>query len=407
MHWQYFKNLKGVNNMGLLIGIVGLGVLLGSAWLMSNDKKKINFKAVGIMLVLQFVTAWFMLNTKIGMKIVETISNGFTKMMMYGTEGVNFVVGGLVPDGQMVFFINVLMIIIFTATVLSVLTHLRVLPLAIKYVGGILAKVTGLPKVESFNAVNSIFFGQSEAILAIKSHINKLNKNRLFIVTTSAMASVSASIVGAYMQMIPAKYVLVAMVLNMFSALIVASIVAPVEVEEDEDIEIKDVVNTKNIFDAIAQGALDGGKVALIVSAMLVAYIGLMAMVNGILTSLIGVDLQTILGYLLAPVAFLMGVPASEVVTAGSIMGTKIVANEFVAMMQLQPIIEKLSKETVAIISTFLISFGAFGSIGIISGTLQAVNGEKARVVAGFGLKMLLVATMASILSAIIVGLLV
>lgn len=181
--------------------------------------------------------------------------------------------------------------------------------------------------------------------------------------------------------------------------------VAPVEVEEDEDIEIKDVVNTKNIFEAISQGALDGGKVALIVSAMLVAYIGLMAMVNGILTSLIGVDLQTILGYLLAPVAFLMGVPASEIVTAGSIMGTKIVANEFVAMMQLQPIIEKLSKETVAIISTFLISFGAFGSIGIILGTLQAINEEKARMVAEFGLKMLLVATMASILSATIVGL--
>lgn len=317
----------------------------------------------------------------------------------------NFVVGGLVPDGQTVFFINVLMIIIFTATVLSVLTHLRVLPLIIKYVGGGISKVTGLPKIESFNAVNNIFFGQSEAILAIKSHINKLNKNRLFIVTTSAMASVSASIVGAYMQMIPAKYVLVAMVLNMFSALIVSSIVAPVEIDEDEDIEIKDIVNTKNIFEAISQGALDGGKVALIVSAMLVAYISLMAMVNGILTSLIGVDLQTILGYLLAPVAFLMGVPASEIVTAGSIMGTKIVANEFVAMMQLQPIIEKLSKETVAIISTFLISFGAFGSIGIISGTLQAVNEEKARVVAEFGLKMLLVATMASILSATIVGL--
>lgn len=391
--------------MSLLISIVGLGVLLGLAWLMSNDKKKINFKAVGIMLALQFITAWFMLNAKMGIKIVETISNGFTKMMMYGTEGVNFVVGGLVPDGQTVFFINVLMIIIFTATVLSVLTHLRVLPLIIKYVGGGISKVTGLPKIESFNAVNNIFFGQSEAILAIKSHINKLNKNRLFIVTTSAMASVSASIVGAYMQMIPAKYVLVAMVLNMFSALIVSSIVAPVEIDEDEDIEIKDIVNTKNIFEAISQGALDGGKVALIVSAMLVAYISLMAMVNGILTSLIGVDLQTILGYLLAPVAFLMGVPASEIVTAGSIMGTKIVANEFVAMMQLQPIIEKLSKETVAIISTFLISFGAFGSIGIISGTLQAVNEEKARVVAEFGLKMLLVATMASILSATIVGL--
>ncbi|MCS0827429.1 NupC/NupG family nucleoside CNT transporter [Cytobacillus firmus] len=390
--------------MSILIGILGLLTFIGIAFLMSNDKKKVNFKAVGIMVALQLVTTWFMLGTKIGMKVIEVISNGFAKVVSYGTEGINFVVGGWIPEGGSPFFVNVLLIIVFTSTLLSVLTHIRVLPLAIKYLGGLLSKITGLPKVESFNAVNSIFFGQSEAILAVKSHLDKMNKNRLFIVSTSAMASVSASIVGAYMTMLPAKYVLVALILNMFSALIVASIVAPVKVEDDEEINVKDVVTTKNIFDAIAQGALDGGKVALIVAAMLVAYIGLLALINGLLTATIGVDLQFIMGYVFAPVAFLMGIPWAEAVQAGGIMGTKLVANEFVAIMQFQPMIETLSAKTVGIVSTFLISFAAFGSIGIISGSIQAVNGAKAKEVSAFGLKMLLVATMASVVSGTIVG---
>lgn len=392
--------------MDKIIGFIGLAVLLGSAFFFSNNRKEVNFKAVGIMLGLQFLFGWLLLGTKSGLKVVDVISNGFTQLMKYGMEGVNFVVGGWIPEGGTPFFVNVLLIIIFTSTVLSVLTHLKVLPYMIKFIGAAVSKVTGLPQVESFNAVNSIFFGQSEAILAIKTHLPKLDKNRLFIVTVSAMGSVSASIVGAYMSMIPAKYVLVAMVLNMFSMLIVASIIAPVrkETTSKEFINVKDMVQTKNIFDAIGTGALDGGKVALIVSAMLIAYIGLLALINGVMAALVGFNLTDVLSYVFYPIAFLMGVPAADALQAGSIMGTKIVANEFVAIMQLQPIVQTLSEKTVAIVSTFLISFGAFGSIGIIAGSVQAINSTKAREVSAFGLKMLVVATMGSMLSAVIVG---
>lgn len=392
--------------MSILIGILGIAVFIGLAFIMSNKKKDINFKAIGIMFVLQLASAWLLLGTSVGLKAIDFVAGGVTKIISYGMEGINFVVGGWYDVEQVPFFINVLLIIVFTSALLSVLTHLRILPFMIKYVGGLLSKITGLPRVESFNAVNSIFFGQSESILAVKSQLNNLNNNRLFIVSVSAMASVSASIVGAYMTMLPAKYVLVAMVLNMFSALIIASIVAPVGKDfVDEEIEMKDLVQTKNIFEAIGNGALDGGKVALIVSAMLVAYIGLLALINGVMTSLIGIDLNTILGYAFSPIALLMGVPMAEVVQAGGIMGTKILANEFVAIMQLQPLLDALSERTVGILSTFLISFGAFGSIGIIAGSMQAINGAKAKVVNAFGLKMLAVATMASMLSATIVGL--
>lgn len=394
--------------MSILIGIIGILAVLALAFVMSNNKKLAvkNLKAIGIMIALQVVVTLVMFKTAIGMKVVETVSTGFSKVMSFGADGVSFVLGGFEVGEGGVFFINVLMVIIFTSTLLSLLTHIKVLPLAIKYIGGGLSKITGLPKVETFNAVNSIFFGQSEALLAIKSHLDKMNKNRLFMVSTGAMASVSASIIGAYMTMIPAQFVLAAMLLNALSALIICSLIMPVEASKEEDeIDIKEVSQTKSVFEAISVGALDGGKVALIVAAMLVAFIGLLAMINAAFTAVFGMDLNTIMGYVFAPIAFLMGIPVAEAVTAGGIMGTKLVANEFVAMLQLVPIIDTLSAKTVGILSAFLTSFAAFGSIGIIGGTMQAINGAKASVVASFGLKMLLAATMSSILTAAIVGL--
>lgn len=391
--------------LSILIGILGIILTLGVGYLLSNDKKGINYKAILILFALEFVITIIMFKTKIGLKIIEATSNGVSNVLSYGYEGVNFVTGGLVPEGVSVFFINVLMLIIFTSTLLSLLTHIKVLPFAIKYIGGALAKITGLSKVVTFNSINSIFFGQSESILAIKSHLDTMNANKLFIVSTSAMASVSASIMGAYMGMIPAKYVLVAMMLNAMSALIMATLVAPIKQEEDEDINIKDVSNTNSIFGAISAGALDGGRVALIVAAMLVAYVGLLALINGFFSAVFGIGFTDILGYIFAPVAWIMGVPANEILTAGSVMGTKLAANEFVAMLQFQELMPGLSNKTIGIVSTFLVSFANFSSIGIISGSIQAINGEKAEIVAKFGLKMLLTATLTSILTGAIVGL--
>ncbi|MEW8986960.1 MAG: nucleoside transporter C-terminal domain-containing protein, partial [Bacillus sp. (in: firmicutes)] len=184
-----------------------------------------------------------------------------------------------------------------------------------------------------------------------------------------------------------------------------ATIVAPIRSGEDEEINLKEVSQSKSIFEAISVGAIDGGRVALIVAAMLVAYVGLMALINAAFAGLIGISLTEILGYVFAPVAFMMGIPASEILTSGSIMGIKLATNEFVAMLEFQPLIPDLSERTVGIVSTFLVSFANFSSIGIISGSIQAINGEKAGVVAKFGLKMLLAATLASILTATTVGL--
>jgi len=391
--------------LSIFIGILGIIITLAVGFILSNDRKNINYKAIMILMLLEFVVTIIMFKTTVGLKIIEAVSNGVSNVLNYGYEGVNFVTGGLVPEGSSVFFINVLMLIIFTSTLLSLLTHIRVLPLAIKYIGGTLAKITGLSKVVTFNSINSIFFGQSESLLAIKSHLDTMNANKLFIVCTSAMASVSASIMGAYMNMIPAKYVLVAMLLNALSSLIMATLIAPIKQEEDEVIHIKDVSTTNSVFGAISAGALDGGKVALIVAAMLVAYVGLLALINGFFTSIFGISFTDIIGYIFAPIAWIMGIQGNEIITAGSVMGTKLAANEFVAMLQLQELLPTLSDKTVGIVSTYLVSFANFASIGIISGSIQAINGEKADIVAKFGLKMLLTATLASVLTATIVGL--
>jgi len=391
--------------MSILIGIIGLLLTLGLSYLLSNDKKAINYRAILIMIVLQLLITVVMFKTTFGLKIIEATSNGVSKVLSYGYEGVDFVTGGLVDEGVSVFFINVLMLIIFTSTLLSVLTHIKVLPLAIKYIGGALAKLTGLSKVVTFNSINSIFFGQSETILAIKSHLDKMNDNKLFVVSTSAMASVSASIMGSYMNMIPAEYVLIAMLLNALSALIISTLICPIKKEEDEEIDIKEVSTTNSIFGAISAGALDGGRVALIVAAMLVAYVGLLALINAFFSAIFGIGFTGILGYIFAPVAWIMGIPGKEILDAGSVMGTKLAANEFVAMLQFKEMIPSLSEKTVGIVSTFLVSFANFSSIGIISGSIQAINGEKADIVAKYGLKMLLAATLSSILTATIVGL--
>ncbi|MDI7740636.1 nucleoside transporter C-terminal domain-containing protein [Lysinibacillus fusiformis] len=392
--------------MSILIGILGLVVVFGLAYLMSNDKKAIDYKAIGIMLVMQIALTLIMFKTTIGLKVIEAIGNGITTVINIGREGVDFVIGGWVPEGGSVFFVNVLLIIIFTSMLLSVLTYIRILPLLIKYVGGFLSKITGLSSVTTFHAVNNIFFGQSEGLLAIKSHIQKMSDNKLFVIALSSMGSVSASIMASYITMLPTKYVLGAMTLNALSALMIGIIMAPErKTVEKEVVDIKNATPAKSLFEAISIGALDGGKVALIVAAMLIAYVGLMAVIDAGFSAIIGISFTEVLGYVFAPFAWLMGVPSSEILIAGQAMGTKIATNEFVAMLQFVEYIPTLSEKTVGVISVFLISFANFSSIGIISGSLQAISGEKAAVVSKFGLKMLLAATMVSMLTATLVGL--
>ncbi|MBA4602579.1 NupC/NupG family nucleoside CNT transporter [Thermoactinomyces mirandus] len=388
------------------IGVLGIFAVMGLAWLFSSDKKGINFKAIGIMLLLQLLVTWGMLSTRVGEVIINGVSAVILKLVDFARVGIDFVIGGLKPEGASVFVIDVLLPIIFFAAFIAILNWIGLLPWVIRIVGTAVSKITGIPKLESFNAVNAIFLGQSEVLLAIKSQLNDLGRERLYMICASAMGSVSSTIIAAYMTMLPPKYVLVAMPLNMFSALIIASILMPFRVEKEKDVVvIEKEERRRGLFEVIGEGATDGVKLVAIITGMLISFIALMEGINFITSNLTGITLQTILGYILMPFAVASGVPVSEAVTAGGIMGTKIILNEFVAILQFQDLIQHLSARTVAIVSTYLVSFANFGSIGIIAGTFKAISEKQMPVVAGFGLKLLFGASLASFLTGAMTGL--
>ncbi|MGX9290772.1 NupC/NupG family nucleoside CNT transporter [Bacillus sp. A015] len=391
--------------MKYVIGIIGLLVILAIAWLASNGKKRVKFRPVIVMIVLQFILGYILLNTGVGNFLVGGFAKGFQMLLGYAGEGINFVFGGLMNDNASTFFINVLLPIVFISALIGILQHWRILPLIVRGIGYLLSKVNGMGKLESYNAVASAILGQSEVFISIKKQLGLLPQQRLYTLCASAMSTVSMSIVGAYMQMIKPEYVVTALVLNLFGGFIIASIINPYEVSKDEDMLEVVEEEKQSFFEMLGEYIMDGFKVAIVVAAMLIGFVALIAMINGIFTAVIGVSFQDVLGYVFAPFAFLVGVPWSEAVQAGSIMATKMVSNEFVAMQILSGDAFQFTARTEAIISVFLVSFANFSSIGIIAGAVKGLNEKQGNVVARFGLKLLFGATLVSFLTAGVVGL--
>jgi nucleoside transport protein len=421
-----------------LIGIVGILVVLALALLVSNNRKAIRYRYIAVMIGMQFLLAFLLLNTNGGNMLIEGIANGFGKLLNYAGEGVNFVFAGLVNDGQFSFFMMVLMPIVFISALIGILQYIRLparlvaairptpkstdgaapsssildqsfLTIVIKGVGILLSKVNGMGKLESYNAVASAILGQSEVFISLKKQLGLLPEKRLYTLCTSAMSTISMSIVGAYMVLLKPGYVVTAIVLNLFGGFIIASIINPYRVEASEDVLEVAAEEKQSFFEVLGEYILDGFKVAVIVGAMLIGFIAIITMVNAIFTALFGISFQDFLGYVFSPLAFLVGIPWDEAVKAGSLMGTKLVSNEFVAMDQLSTGLANgtyaFTERTQAIISVFLVSFANFSSIGIICGAIKALDPKQGNVASRFGLKLLYGATLVSFLSATVVGL--
>ncbi|HBI7101535.1 TPA: NupC/NupG family nucleoside CNT transporter [Clostridium perfringens] len=393
--------------MKYIIGVVGLIVILALAWIGSSDKKNIKYKPVFLMLILQFVLGFILLNTQVGNYLVGSIANGFQVLLDCAGDGVNFVFGGLVNNDQFSLFISVLLPIIFISALIGILQYLKILPFVIKYIGLVLSKINGMGKLESYNAVASAILGQSEVFISVKKELGLLPKHRLYTLCASAMSTVSMSIVGSYMVLLQPRYVVTAIVLNLFGGFIIASVINPYSVSAEEDILVVEDEKKQTFFEVLGEYILDGFKVAVIVAAMLVGFVAIIAVINMIFRSIFGMSFQEILGYVFSPFAFLMGVPLNESIQAASVMATKLVSNEFVAMNLLSSGTLNLSARSIGIVSVFLISFANFSSIGIISGAVKGLNQEQGNVVARFGLKLLYGATLVSMLTATIVGLII
>ena len=386
--------------------VLALVVVTALALLVSHDRKKIRIRFVVQLLVIEVLLAWFFLNSNVGLGFVKGFSEMFEKLLGFANEGTNFVFGKMNDEGLAFFFLKVLCPIVFISALIGILQHIRVLPIVIRAIGTVLSKVNGMGKLESFNAVSSLILGQSENFIAYKDILGKMSRNRMYTMAATAMSTVSMSIVGAYMTMLEPKYVVAALVLNMFSTFIVLSVINPYRVEaSEENIQMSNLHEGQSFFEMLGEYILAGFKVAIIVAAMLIGFIALIAALNALFAAVLGISFQGILGYIFYPVAWVMGVPANEALQVGSIMATKLVSNEFVAMMDLQKIASTLSPRAEGIISVFLVSFANFSSIGIIAGAIKGLNEEQGNVVSRFGLKLVYGSTLVSVLSASIAAL--
>ncbi len=397
--------------MAILNCIIGIIFVFLVAFLISNNKKKINWKTVIIGFLIQFIFAFAALKWSVGKYILSRISLGVQSVIDYAKEGISFIFGSLSNDGS-IFAVNVLGVIIFISALVSVLYYLGVMQFVIKLIGGGLSKLLGTSKLETISSAANIFLGQTEAPLLIKPYVEKLTESELFTVMVGGLASVSGSILVGYSLLgIPIEYLVSASFMSAPAGLIISKIIIPEirEAKVNEEIEmVKD--DSSNIVDAASKGAIDGLGLVLNIAAILLAFVALIALVNGIIGligGLFGIDnlsLQSILGYIFAPIATIIGVPMKESVIAGSLIGQKIILNEFVAFTSLSEIISTLSPKTIAIVTFSLCGFANISSIAILIGGIGGMAPSRKHDIARLGWKAVLGGTLSNLLSATIAG---
>jgi concentrative nucleoside transporter, CNT family len=398
----------------ILWGLGGIAVLIGLALLLSSNKKAVLWRTIFVGLAIQTGFAFLVLKSEIGRKALQGLSNGVTKLMGYTNEGINFLFGGLFQAKGIgfVFALQVLPTIIFFSALIAGLYHLGIMQKVIGLIGGGLSKLLGTSQTESMSAAANIFVGQTEAPLIVKPYISKMTQSELFAVMVGGLASVAGStLVGYALLGIPIEYLLAASFMSAPAGLIMAKLIVPETEKRSKDEKVvMEKMDSANIFDAIAGGASDGLKLAVNVGAMLLAFIAIITMLNaavggiGNLVGLESLSIEMILGYIFAPLAFIIGVPMDEAVRAASFIGQKLVLNEFVAFMNLGPVIGDLSPKTAIITSFALTGFANFGCIGILLGGIGGMAPNRRKDIARLGVKAVLAATLANMLSAAIAG---
>ena len=402
--------------MERLISLLGLLSMLAVGFAFSSNRKKINWKTVGSGLFLQIFLGLFILKTSVGKIVFEGARSFFTGILSYTSEGSQFIFGSLMDTSKFgfIFFVMVLPTIIFMSSLMSILYHLGVMQIVIKATAKVMVKLMGTSGAESLSAAANIFAGQTEAPLVVKPFIGKMTRSELMALMTGGMATVAGGVLAAYVGMgIDAGHLLAASVMSAPAALVCAKILIP-ETEESStkgEVSMDLPKTTANIIDAAATGAGDGLKLALNVGGMLLSFIALIALVNGTLGwagSLVGypeLSLELITGYIFAPFAFLMGVPTEDILSVGTLLGKKLIINEFVAYLDLQQMIPTLKERSVVISTYALCGFANFSSIAIQVGGIGTIAPERRQDLAKLGVQSLIGGTLACFMTACIAGL--
>ena len=411
--------------MERLIGLLGIVALLAIAVLFSSNRRWIRPRIVIPAFLLQAGFAVLVIGTPWGRAVIQAMSNGVSNLLSYADEGTRFLFGDVLtqaPYGKAVFAIGALPVIIFFASLISVLYYLGIMQLIIKWVGGAIQKVTGITKVESLGAAANIFVGQSESPLVIRPYLAGLTPPQLFTIMTVGMAGVAGTILGAYAGMIGPHllpYLLAASFMSAPGGILMAKIMMP---DDPKDIGIEPVVMPEashdeekpaNIIMAAAQGAQTGVKLAVAVGAMVLAFVALVALANGLLAGMGGwfgypdLSFQAVIGAIFRPVMWLMGVPWDESAVVGGLFGSKVVLNEFVAFIDLGKVQGDLSMTGVAIATFALCGFANFSSIAIQMAVTGGLAPNQRPMIARLGLKALLAGSLSNLMSAALAGLMI
>ncbi|NHB38602.1 NupC/NupG family nucleoside CNT transporter [Helicobacter pylori] len=406
-----------------LFSVVGMAVLFLIAWVFSSNKRAINYRTIVSAFVIQVALGALALYVPLGREMLQGLASGIQSVIGYGYEGVRFLFGNLAPNakgdqgiGGFIFAINVLAIIIFFASLISLLYYLKIMPLVINLIGGALQKCLGTSKAESMSAAANIFVAHTEAPLVIKPYLKSMSDSEIFAVMCVGMASVAGPVLAGYASMgIPLPYLIAASFMSAPGGLLFAKIIYPQNetTSSHADVSAEEHVN---IIEAIANGASTGLHLALHVGAMLLAFVGMLALINGLLGVVGGflgmehLSLGVVLGTLLKPLAFMLGIPWSQAGIAGEIIGIKIALNEFVGYMQLLPYLGDnppliLSEKTKAIITFALCGFANLSSVAMLIGGLGSLVPKKKDFIARLALKAVLVGTLSNFMSATIAGL--
>lgn len=409
--------------MSLFMSLIGMVVLLGIAVLLSSDRKAINFRTVGGAFAIQFSLGAFILYSTWGQELLRGMSDAVSNVINYGNDGTGFLFGNLVNfsvDGLgFIFAFKVLPTLIFFSALISVLYYIGIMQWVIRILGGGLQKALGTSRAESMSAAANIFVGQTEAPLVVRPFVPKMTQSELFAVMCGGLASIAGGVLAGYASMgVPIEYLVAASFMAAPGGLLFAKIIMPETdkpVDQIEGIEAAENEKPANVIDAAAGGASAGLQLALNVGAMLIAFIGLIALINGMLGGIGGwfgmpeLTLEMILGLIFAPLAFLLGVPWAEATIAGEFIGLKTVANEFVAYSQFAPYLSDaapvvLSEKTKAIISFALCGFANLSSIAILLGGLGSLAPSRRGDIARMGIKAVIAGTLSNLMAATIAG---
>lgn len=400
--------------MNILWGLMGCSFIIFISFLLSEKKKAINIRTVTIGFILQVIFGYIVLKWSVGITILNFISTGITELIDFGHEGLAFVFGPLADRGGDVAVcgVNVLGMIIFLTVLIAILYHYGVMQLLVRFIGGFISKVMKTSYAESAAAAANIFVGNTQAPLVVKPYIANMTRSQLFSVMVGGLASVSGAImVGLAAMGIPMSYLLSAAVMSAPAGIMIAKFLIPEteEVNLNEWKEIEDTEEKTNIIDVIFVSSKEGLHFAINVGLMLMAFLGLMALINGVfgwtgqLFGFEDLSLELIFGYVFAPIAFIIGIPWNEALFAGNLIAQKLFLNEFVAFANLSAAIETVSPKTLAVLTFALSGFANFGAAGSIVGMLSNIAPKRKIEIQKLMMKALVAATLANLLNGAIV----